>query len=169
MDIRSNITKNFKEIYSSHQKIGDQEYSITIEGNPNNGNSIITINSGNEEYKTTISEIDQLPQKYQEIAEQALDKAKNKITNWQTKINALKEKDEHSDRLIDTSPRQYLRRWIITDPNNLDSSLSDKVEEQMNQLQKRIQELEKSHSELLERMNEKIENLKNPGKDDPML
>ena len=169
LDIRSNITKNFKEIYSSHQKIGDQEYSITIEGNPNNGNSIITINSGNEEYKTTVSEIDQLPKEYQEIAEQALSNANKKITNWRTKINTLKEKDELSEQLMDTSPRQYLRRWIITDPNSLNSSLSDKVEEQMKQLQERIQELEKSQSELLDRLNEKIENLKNQDKDKPML
>jgi len=169
LDIRSNITKNFKEMYSSHHKIGNQEYSVTIDGNPNNGNSIITINSGNEEYKTTISEIDQLPKEYQGIARQALDNAKNKITTWRTRIDALKEKDELSSQLNDTSPRQYLRRWIITDPNSLNSSLSDKVEEQMKQLQKQIQELEKSHSELLDRMNEKIENLKNPGKDDPML
>jgi hypothetical protein len=169
LDIRSNITKNFKEMYSSHHKIGNHEYSVTIDGNPNNGNSIITINSGNEEFKTTISEIDQLPKEYQEVARQALDNAKNKITNWRTRIDALKEKDGLSGQLNDTSPRQYLRRWIITDPNSLNSSLSDKVEEQMKQLQERIQELEKSHSELLDRMNEKIENLKNPGKDDPML
>ena len=39
----------------------------------------------------------------------------------------------------------------------------------MKQLQERIQELEKSQSELLDRLNEKLENLKNQDKDKPML
>ena len=167
-DIKSNITTFFKEIYSFHHELNGQEYTITIEGNPNDGDSMITINSDNEEYKTTISEIDKLPEKYQEIAEQALDNAK-KTTMQQRIINGLKERNEFSSRMIDTTPKQYLRRWIITDPNSLNSSLSEKVEEQMSRLQERIQELEKSQSKLLDRLSEKIENLKNPGKDEPML
>ncbi len=167
-DVKSNITTFFKEIYSFHHELNGQEYTITIEGNPNDEDSTITINKGNEEVRTTVKDIGKMPEEYREIVEQALDNAK-KTTRQQRIINGLKEKDGFSSQLMDTSPRQYLRRWILTDPNNLDSSLSDKVEEQMNQLQERIKELEKSHSDLLDRMNEKIENLKNPGKDDPML
>ena len=167
-DIKSNINSFFKEIYSFHHELDGKEYTITIEGNPNDGDSMITINTDNEEYKTTISEIDKLPEKYQEVAEQALDNAK-KTTREQRIINGLRERDGLSSKLMDVTPKQYLRRWIITDPNNLDSSLYDKVEEQMGRLQERIQELEKSQSELLDRLNEKLENLKNQDKDESML
>jgi stalled ribosome rescue protein Dom34 len=92
-----------------------------------------------------------------------------KTTRQQRIINGLKERDGFSSRLIDTTPKQYLRRWIITNPGSLENSLYDKVEEQMGRLQERIQELEKSQSELLDRLNEKIEKLKNPDKDEPML
>ena len=95
---------------------------------------MITINSNNEEYKTTVSEIDKLPKEYQEIAEQALSNAK-KTTMQQRIINGLKERNEFSSRMMDTTPKQYLRRWIITNPDGLDGSLYDKVEEQMSRLQ----------------------------------
>ena len=167
-DIRTNINTYFKEIYSFRHELDGEEYTITIEGNPNDEDSMITIKIDNEEYKTTASEIDKLPEKYQEIAEQTLSNAK-KTTRGQKIINGLNERDGFSGRLMGTTPRQYLRRWIITNPNSLDSSLYDKVEEQMSLLQKRIQELEKSLSESLDRLNEKIENLKNQEQDEPML
>jgi len=166
-DIKSNITTIFKEIYSFQHKLNGKEYTITIEGNPDDGDSMVTIKTDNEEYKTTVSEIDKLPKEYQEVAEQALDNAK-KTTREQRIINSLRERDGFSSKLMDTTPRQYLRRWIIA-PGDQDNSIYEKIEKQMSQLQERIQELEKSQSELLDRLSEKIENLKNQEQDEPML
>jgi len=62
------------EVYDYYRSDDGEGYSITIEGDPEDEDTQITVSIGPEEYKTTIGEIDKLPQKYREVAEEALEK-----------------------------------------------------------------------------------------------
>ena len=77
-DLDVNIRKFFNEIYTYKHSDGE-DYTITIEGNPSDVESTITVQAGDNEYKTTLKEIDKLPEKYQEPAEQAIKDARKAV------------------------------------------------------------------------------------------
>jgi hypothetical protein len=74
-DFDVNIKKFFNEIYTYKHSDGE-DYTITIEGNPNDVESTITVTVGDNEYKTTLKKLDKLPEKYQKPAEQAIKDAR---------------------------------------------------------------------------------------------
>ena len=75
-DFDVNIKKFFKEIYTYKHSSDGEDYTITIEGNPSDVESIITVQVGETKHKTTLKEIDKLPEKYQKAAQQAIKDAR---------------------------------------------------------------------------------------------
>jgi len=71
-DFDVNIKKFFKELYTYKHSSDGEDYTITIEGNPNYDETTISVKVGEKEYKTTLKEIDKLPEKYRKPAEQAV-------------------------------------------------------------------------------------------------
>jgi hypothetical protein len=151
-----NINKFFKEFYTSYHYDGDEHYTIVIEGNPNNQDSTITVKADGKEYKATVGNLDELPEKYRKEAEMAIK-------------NACKRRKEGSTGL--SQPPEDFRNFYFQQPNfqrlpseptlQQDMQFFDKIQKQMNQLTDQIKELEKSQSELLKRLSEKLENQQN--------
>ncbi len=134
------------EVYAYHHSEDGKEYTITIEGDPNDEDTKVTVQIGDEEYKTTISDIDRLPKTYRDAAREAL-KNSRKYSRQRKQAGIRKFSlppvqlpDELLGRFKDT------RRFPVTPdvpPFVPDDRMLDKIEKQMRKLQERIEELEK--------------------------
>jgi hypothetical protein len=137
-DLDVNIKKFFNEIYTYKHSDGE-DYTITIEGNPNDVESKITVQAGDNEYKTTLKEIDKLPEKYQKPAEQAIKDARK---------DAVSKKFSHNLDPQSFNFRPYLDK-IHPDidspfaPFGPGNEMFDRIQKQMKQLQQRLDKLEK--------------------------
>jgi hypothetical protein len=66
----------FTERYVSRQVADGESYTITIEGNPKDANTPVTVHSGQTEYSATVGHISGLPEKYRAGAKEAIENAK---------------------------------------------------------------------------------------------
>lgn len=146
-----NLNKLFKESYTSFHYDGDKRYKIVIEGNPNDQDSTVTVIADDNEYKATVGSLDKLPEKYREEADMAVK-------------NARKRKFDDTF-LSSPQPPEGLKNYFFQQPDfkirpsepmfQQENRTLDKIQEQMSQLIERMKELEKSQSELLNRLPEK--------------
>jgi hypothetical protein len=137
-DFDTNIRKFFKELYTYKHSDGE-DYTITIEGNPNDDDATISVTVGDTEYKTTLKEIDKLPEKYRKPAEQAVkDARKNAETNkfLQNFISKFFKRKPYFDKIRpDVNPP--------FEPFKPGNEMFDRIEKQMKELQKSLDNLEK--------------------------
>ena len=142
-DFDVNIKKFFKEIYTYKHSSDGEDYTITIEGNPNDVESTITVVAGENEYKTTLKEIDELPEKYQEAAGQAIKDARKATTSrkfyqhletppfdWQSYADRFRHNFKYPDMPFEPADEMF-----------------DAIKRQMKELQQRLDKLEKWHKD----------------------
>lgn len=145
-DFDVNIKKFFKEIYTYKHSSDGEDYTITIEGSPNDVESTITVVAGENEYKTTLKEIDKLPEKYQEAAGQAIKDARKATTSrkfyqhletppfdWQSYADRFRHNFKYPDM-----------------PFRPPDEMFDAIKRQMKELQQRLDKLEKWHKNNLD-------------------
>jgi hypothetical protein len=141
-DFDVNIKKFFKEIYTYKHSDGE-EYTITIEGNPNDVESTITVVAGENEYKTTLKEIDKLPEKYQEAAEQAIKDARKA-----TKSRKFYQHFETPSFDWQSYADRFRHNFKYPDmPFEPADEMLDSIKRQMKELQQRLDKLEKWHQD----------------------
>jgi len=138
-DFDVNIKKFFNELYTYKHSDGE-DYTITIEGNPNDVESTITVQVGETEYKATLKEIDKLPEKYQKAAGQAIKDACK---------SAKTRKFDKSFFGPQYRPKQFDWRHYVDKmrPEHLPfepgDKMSDSIKKQMKEMQQRLDKLEK--------------------------
>ncbi len=151
------------EVYDYHHLGNGAEYTITIEGDPNDEDTKITLRLGDEEYKSTVGRIDKFPEKYRDAAAEALKNSrKYSMQRRQTRtkrfsIPPVPRPDELFKSLKDRS------RFPVTPevpPFAPDEGMLDKIEKQMRKLQERIEELEKRLRETPTRSSDKTDKQK---------
>ncbi len=151
------------EVYAYHHSDDGKDYTITIEGNPEDEDAKITVRIGPDEYQTTLGKfiIDNLPEKYREVAQKALKNARKhsqqRIENKARDFYNMFKPDELIKHLNERTrfhlqPLQPDLPKFSPDPDN---QMFDKIEEQMRKLQERIEELEKRLRETPERFPDK--------------
>lgn len=134
------------EIYTYSYFADGESYTVTIQGDPDDEDAKIIVRIGDEQHETTAKEIDKLPKKYRVAAEQSLETARHtsEVRKFQKSIKPF----QSTPGTLDTHPWSELlknRRWQDlfqpprTDP---EGDMHDRIQEQMRQLQKRIEELE---------------------------
>jgi len=137
-DLDVNIRKFFNEIYTYKHSDGE-DYTITVEGNPNDVESTITVQVGDNEYKTTLKELDKLPEKYQKPAEQAIKDARKTATS--------RKFYQHFETPSFDWPSYFDKiRPDFTAPNmsfGPPNEMFEKIQKQMKELQQRLDKLEK--------------------------
>jgi hypothetical protein len=146
-DFDVNIKKFFKELYTYKHSSDGEDYTITIKGNPNDVESTITVVAGENEYKTTLKELDKLPEKYQKPAEQDIKDAR--------KAAKTRKFDEffgprYGQKPFDWKPYIDKMRPYINPPiERFGSSdeMFDAIKKQMKELQQRLDKLEKWHKD----------------------
>jgi len=146
----------FYAVDSYHHSSDGETYTITIEGNPNDKDAKITVRIGDTEYKTTVKEIDRLPGKYRDTAEEDLERARK----------SYRERRHVRKFSIPSPPAPKIWRYFFKDerlpsrppalPFGPGDKMFDKIEKQMRELQQRIEELEKRNEELLERFSDEL-------------
>jgi len=144
-DLDVNIKKFFKEVYTYKHSDGE-DYTITIEGNPNDVESTITVQAGENEYKATLKEIDKLPKKYQKPTEKAIKDARK---------DAKSRKFYHNFDPQSFNFRPYIdkMRPYINPPMERfgpPDEMFEKIQKQMDKLQQRLEKLEKWHKKTLD-------------------
>ena len=174
------------DVYNFHHSDDGEGYSIAIEGSPDDEDTKVTVRIGPDEYKTTVGEIDKLPEKHREAAEEALknsrkysDQSKKVMTGKYDYVFKPYEAFKHLNKKVEDELMKHLREHRIIihpdDPNDLlknlqehlhkpdlpkfgpDNKMFDRIEEQMRKLQERIEELEKRFGEIPERSSRKTE------------
>lgn len=137
-DFDVNIKKFFNEIYTYKHSDGE-DYTITIKGNPNDVESTITVEVGDNTYKTTLKEIDKLPEKYQKPAEQAIKDAR--------KASKSRKFYQHFETPSFDWPSYFDKiRPDFKAPNmsfGPPDEMFDSIKRQMKELQQRLDKLEK--------------------------
>lgn len=150
--IPGDINSFFNELYSYHYNSDGKQYSVTIEGSPDANDSTITIKIDNDQYKTTIGELDKIPEKYREAAKNAVKDAKEKQSG--RAFTAPNWPDELGDNFM---PKLRMDSPLLNTPDDFPNSFYKRMEEQMNQMQQRFKELQENQQKLMDRLNEKLE------------
>ena len=137
-----NIKRFFNELHTYHHSNGE-DYTITIEGNPDDDDSKITVQAGDNEYKATVGEIDKLPEKYREPTEQAVENARKtaKTKRFDIRIRPDSWQIPHDLKPYIEKLKPY-RNFQIP-PFESGGPIFDRIQKQMKELQRRLDRLEK--------------------------
>ncbi|OHB79848.1 MAG: hypothetical protein A2Z25_03645 [Planctomycetes bacterium RBG_16_55_9] len=138
-DLDVNIKRFFNELYTYHHSDGE-EYTITIEGSPDDDGSTIIVESGEKTYKSTLGQIDKLPEQYRESAGQAVKDArkaaKKRKFDIKTRPESLRMPPEW---------RPYLDKLRPSfEPGG---PMFEKIQKQLKELQQRLDRLEKGREQ----------------------
>jgi len=142
-DFDVNIKKFFNELYTYKHSSDGEDYTITIEGSPNDDDTTISVSVGENEYKTTLKEIDKLPEKYREPAEQAVKDART-ATKTRKFYQSLDPKSFNWRPYFDKI-RPDLKAPIA--PFGPGDEMFDSIKRQMKEMQQRLNKLEKWHKD----------------------
>jgi len=152
-DIDVDVRKFFNEVRTYHHSNGE-DYTVTIiEGAPHDEDTTIIVRSGDDEYKTTVNEIDKLPKKYREAAEKDLDKSRKtpgrRKLDGDVDITFRRQPDwrGYFDKL---NPRNYNPMPHIPLPHR--EEMLEKIQKQMRDLRKRLEEQEQLYRERFEKL-----------------
>jgi hypothetical protein len=143
-DSSINLLNIFNEKYSYQYSDGDESYSITIEGNPWDDDTKVTVRVSKPEYKTTVKNIDELPKKYRASAKEAL-----KNTQDSAQRKAVEYHLSHPP-----APPQWGDQWQRffnqpfpyhqpAPPVGPDQDTLEELQKQMRDLKQRLDELER--------------------------
>jgi hypothetical protein len=150
LDVRSFV----KELHTYHHKTDSEDYTITIEGDPADEDSSIVVRSGESEYRTTVGEIDALPEEYREPVREAVDSARDSVKK-DVRIRGrfrLPEppRPDIYEKYFRAIPRPDLEHWS----EQKDRALEE-LREQMDRLQEGMKELERRNREMFEKLLDK--------------
>jgi hypothetical protein len=164
MEIQLPFDVKSLEVYHYHHSDEEEGYSVTIEGNPEDEDALITVRIGRDEYQTAVGKIDKLPEKYREIAQKTLEdsrkysrqiKNKTRESYFYNMLNV----DKYTKNLEEFAKNLKERTRFHLQPDlpkfDPDNKMLDKIEKQMRKLQERIEELEKRLGETPERLPDK--------------
>ncbi len=148
-----NRTQNlFKEHYSFHFDQPDCRGTVSIQGNPHEGETTIIVESRNETYNTTIGETEALPDQIRTLAERAVKQAK-KNSRQHTRIRVLK---DHSQALKDVLEEHQPDQWK-THTDTMLEHMKDLIDK--HDLPKSLDQLKDRHSDQLQNIEKKLDEL----------
>lgn len=148
------VKRFFKERRVIRHKSDGEDYTITIEGDPQDENSTVIVDANETECRTTVGKLDAIPEKYRDSAREAIENARKDV-----KRDVVIEKrfrlpepprPELYQRFFRSIPRPDMERFS----ERADQAL-EKLQEQMERLQQRMQALEERNREMLDRLLER--------------
>jgi len=151
------LRRFFKELYYYHHCEDGEKYSITIEGNPDDEATKITVEVGDNEYKTTVKQIDKLPKKYRAVVKEDLENArKYSCKKRRIEIFAPSPPAPEAWRHYFEQVQPHLPPYPALPQPGFDRKILDRIEKQMQELSRRIEELEKRNKQLLQRFHNEL-------------
>ena len=141
------MNKLFKEFYTYHHSADGEDYTITIEGNPEDPQSRVTVRSGDTECSTTRDNLEALPEKYRGPAKDALANARTNAKRDLFIGGKLRLPEPPSPeafrKYFDNLPRPDVERW-----SELKDRAVQMLQEQTERLQQQVQEMERKQQTL---------------------
>ncbi len=149
------VKEFFKETYTYHHSVDGEQYTVTIEGNPNDEDAAVIVQAGDAEYRTSVNKIDALPEKYRGPARNAVDDARKAFrtrTRFRHTLRLPKPPSPDIYRYFRAIPRLDLdiERW-----SEQKDRAFEKLQDQIEHLQERMKELEEHNREMIEKLFEK--------------
>ncbi len=144
-EMNFNMKEFFKERYCYHHTTGGQDYTVTIEGDPQNEQTEVVVEVGQNEYSVTVGSLDQLPKEYRltvkEDVAAAVKTSKSKPYFYPRQL-PKPPAPEQFQQFFQHIPRPQIdvERWSDRQQHAL-----DKMQKQMERLQKRMEEMEKRY------------------------
>ena len=144
--LETHINKVFKELYKYRYSTDEEDYTVTIEGNPADDDAKVIVKIEKEEHTTTVGKIDELPEKYRRAAEQAVKKARRTARTRQYRVDINRPvlpripEWQRWQQFYQGPYQEYQFQLPRTGPRG---DMYERIEEQMREMQKRIDELEK--------------------------
>jgi len=139
-DFDLDVNRFFKELYTYNYKTDGEEYTVTIEGDPADEGTSVTVQAGDAKHSTTVGKIDVLPEKYRQSAREAIDNARKSSKNVYIRGKVRLPQPPWPDlnqRFFNAIPRPDMERWSEEKDRML-----ERLQQEMNQLQQRIKQLE---------------------------
>ncbi len=149
----------FRPTYTYEHATGGDDYSLTIEGYPDDPASRIIVRDGAREHSATVGNIEALPEKYRAEAKEAVNDARSNV-----------QFDIHIDGppLPDTPnpdvPRRVFPRLPqpgLDQPSEPKDAALERLLGQIEQLQQRMKEMEEQNRAMLEKLLQRSETTKN--------
>jgi len=134
------VNRFFKELYTYNYKVDGEEYTVTIEGDPADEGTSVTVQAGDAKYSTTVGKLDALPEKYRQSAKEAIDNAHKSSKNVHIRGKVRLPQPPWPDlnqRFFNAIPRPDMERWSEEKDRML-----ERLQQEMDQLQQRIKQLE---------------------------
>jgi hypothetical protein len=155
-DFNMDANRFFKEVHTFLHSDDGENYIITVEGDPKDEGSTVIVQSGPEEYRTTVGKLDTLPEKYRDRAREAVENARKDVKSDVITRKRFRLPEPPRPEAY----REFLRSIPRPDMEQLaeqkDRAL-EKIQEQMERLQERMQALEERNREMLDRLLDKKE------------
>jgi len=154
-DVDFDVKQFFKEFYTYHHSTDGEDFTVTIEGDPDDDDSRVIVRSGDAEHSTTVGKLDALPEEYRRPAEEALEDAressKRRVQIREFHLPSPPAPNvwrKHFENI--RVPPPALEHWLEKKDHAF-----EKLQEQMERLQKRMEELEERNREMLDRLLER--------------
>jgi hypothetical protein len=148
-DVDVNVAPILKQVFTYEYTTDSEKYVITIEGDPTDNTSKVTVRAGEAEHSATVGDLDKLPEKYRPAAREALTSARE---NWRTvQIRG-------TIRLPELPRPEVLGEIVKPEMDRLAEQKDRAMQmlrEQVGQLQERMRQLEDQNRELLDRLLDK--------------
>ena len=151
-DVSTEIKRFFNQVHTYHHSTDGEDYTISIEGDPRDEKSQVTVHAEDGKYSTGVGQLEALPEKYRDSAREAIESAKKS-----SKKLFLTDKFRLPKPPKPDAYRKYFEQIKIPRPNieewseRKDQAL-EKLQEQMEGLQRRMEEFERHHQETLEKL-----------------
>lgn len=149
-DGTSVVNRLFNEVYVYHYSTDGKGYTITIEGDPDDGDTYMTIDAGDSHFKRPLKDIDKLPKEYRESAEQALKNARKTAADRDNKgllgrpvLPSVPDVKIWKDLQMKRDLPGRLRAPNLQQREDV----FERIEKQMRQMQERIEQLEKERGQ----------------------
>jgi membrane-associated protease RseP (regulator of RpoE activity) len=161
-DVNSYVKRFMQEMYSfSHSEDG-KNYTVTIEGSPADSQTQITVKSDETEISTTVEKIDKLPEPFRKIAKQDLDSArKSAKTGRQNRVNL-----DIRKKITPPVPVDPVEPFTVPAPPKAGGESMDKLQKEMKNLQKRLEQMEQEQQKAMEKLQKELEKI-NQGETKP--
>ena len=98
--IRTDIRRAFKEHYTFHYGDSDPACTVTIDGDPHDPDTLVTVEKGKKTYSTTVSGVDALPGQVQDYAKRAIKQARQSARK-RTRTRVLRQHSQAVEEFMD--------------------------------------------------------------------
>ncbi|MBN1818187.1 MAG: PDZ domain-containing protein [Sedimentisphaerales bacterium] len=169
-NIDTDVHKFFKEIRTYHHVDDQGSLNVTIEGDPRNEDSQVTVEAEGTTFTTTVGNINKLPQEYRDrvagIVKQAARESEQQPRIWKSpKMDGLEDLLRKQEQMQDK-----LRRYAVPPLPDIQVQPTkpsmDHLQQQIEQLRKQMDQMNRKQEQMMEQLLRKFKSDQETNKED---